>query len=156
MQEFEPSPAMPAAHPIPQQRVAIRETGRPARPLANAASTHTSPTAEPQSASANAARAVMSPPIIPPRPVAGMETNRAPAYPEIARRRGEQGNVMLRVNVSADGAPLAVDLAATSGYPSLDAAAQSAVRQWRFVPATQGGISIAAVAEIPVRFRLDN
>jgi protein TonB len=149
MQEFEPSPAMPAAHPIPQQRVAIRETGRPARPLANAASTHTSP-------SANAARAVMSPPIIPPRPVAGMETNRAPAYPEIARRRGEQGNVMLRVNVSADGAPLAVDLAATSGYPSLDAAAQSAVRQWRFVPATQGGISIAAVAEIPVRFRLDN
>jgi protein TonB len=95
-------------------------------------------------------------PIVPPRPLAGMETNRAPSYPEIARRRGEQGRVMLRVNVAADGTPLGVDVSATSGYPSLDSAALSAVRQWRFVPATQAGTPVSAVAEVPIRFRLEN
>ena len=69
--------------------------------------------------------------IVPPLPVAGMETNRAPVYPEIARRRGEQGQVMLRVSVSTDGTPLEVDVHDTSGYPSLDSAALNAVRQWR-------------------------
>jgi len=85
-----------------------------------------------------------------------METNRAPIYPEIARRRGEEGRVMLRVDVSADGMPLDVSVAGTSGHPSLDSAALSAVRQWRFIPATQAGRSVAAVADVPIRFHLDN
>jgi len=85
-----------------------------------------------------------------------MENNRAPIYPAIALRRGEQGRVMLRVSVSADGAPLEVDVAQTSGFPSLDSAALSAVRQWRFVPATQAGRPIAAIADVPVRFRIEN
>ena len=85
-----------------------------------------------------------------------MESNRAPAYPATALRRGEQGRVMLRVSVSADGAPLEVDVAQTSGFPSLDSAALSAVRQWRFVPATQAGRPVAAIADVPVRFRIDN
>jgi protein TonB len=94
--------------------------------------------------------------VIPPRPVAGMETNRAPDYPEIARRRGEQGRVLLRVSVSADGTPLGVTVLDTSGHPSLDAAALTAVRQWRFIPATQAGHSVTAFADVPVRFQLDN
>jgi protein TonB len=85
-----------------------------------------------------------------------METNQAPVYPQSALRRGEQGNVMLRVSVSADGAPLAVDLAATSGHASLDNAAEAAVRRWRFNPATRGGIPVAAMADVPIRFRLAN
>jgi protein TonB len=85
-----------------------------------------------------------------------METNRAPTYPEVARRRGEQGRVMLRVSVSPDGMPLEVAVMGTSGHPSLDAAAQSAVRQWRFIPATQAGRTVAAVAEVPIRFQLSN
>ncbi|HXA26556.1 MAG TPA: energy transducer TonB [Acetobacteraceae bacterium] len=85
-----------------------------------------------------------------------METNRAPIYPEIARRRGEEGRVMLRVDVSADGMPLDVSVAGTSGHPSLDSAALSAVRQWRFIPATQAGRSVAAVADVPIRFHLEN
>jgi protein TonB len=85
-----------------------------------------------------------------------METNRAPVYPEIARQRGEQGRVVLRVSVSAGGMPLGVAVMDTSVYPSLDAAALSAVRQWRFIPATQAGRSVLAVADVPIRFRLDN
>jgi len=97
-----------------------------------------------------------SDPIIPPRPVAGMETNAAPIYPESARRRGEQGRVTLRVNVSDTGTPTEVDVQTTSGHPSLDEAAQTAVRRWRFIPAMQTGRPIAAVAEVPIRFRLEN
>jgi protein TonB len=93
--------------------------------------------------------------IIPPRPVAGMATNRAPAYPESARRRSEEGGVMLRVGVAADGTPIEVAVLKTSGYPVLDQAAALAVKQWRFVPATQAGRPVAAIAEVPVRFQLD-
>lgn len=95
-------------------------------------------------------------PLIPARPVAGMESGRPPGYPESARRRGEQGRVVLRVDVSADGLPVDVTVAEGSGFPSLDAAALGAVRQWRFVPATRGGTPIAATAQVPIRFRLAN
>lgn len=134
----------PPATPPPRRPAAARAARQPALPLA----------------AAEAPIALASPdasaPLVPPRPVAGIATNRAPAYPEVARRRGEQGRVMLRVSVSADGTPLDVALAETSGHASLDSAALAAVRQWRFIPATQAGKSVPAIAEIPVRFRLDN
>jgi len=83
-----------------------------------------------------------------------MESDRPPVYPEIARRRGQQGRVVLHVNVSAEGMPVTVTVAESSGYTSLDAAALAAVQQWRFVPATRGSTPVPAVAEVPVRFRL--
>ena len=46
--------------------------------------------------------------------------------------------------------------AAFSGSAQLDVAAQAAVRRWQFIPATQAGSPVAAIAEVPVRFRLDN
>ena len=55
-------------------------------------------------------------PLVPARPVAGMETDRPPAYPEIARRRGEQGRVLLRVAVSPAGLPVNVSVAESSGF----------------------------------------
>ena len=93
-------------------------------------------------------------PFFPARPVAGMESDRPPAYPEAARRRGEQGRVVLKVDVSANGSPLDVSVVQGSGFASLDAAALGAVRQWRFMPATRGGTPVAAVAQVPIRFRL--
>lgn len=93
-------------------------------------------------------------PLIPARPVAGMESDRPPAYPELARRRGEQGRVVVKVDVSAEGSPLEVSVAQGSGFAVLDAAALGAVKQWRFVPATRGGTPVAAVAQVPIRFRL--
>jgi periplasmic protein TonB len=116
------------------------------------------PSAEPaetQSTVVATANPIVAAPLISPRPLAGMEINRAPTYPETALRRGEQGRVLLRVDVSGDGTPLAVELATTSGHPSLDSAALSAVRQGRFVPATEAGRPVTAVAEVPVRFRLE-
>ncbi len=94
--------------------------------------------------------------MIPPRPVAGMAADRPPVYPELARRRGEQGRVLLRVSVGADGTPLAVGIGQSSGHASLDNAALLAVRQWQFMPATQGGRPVPASAEVPVQFQLEN
>jgi protein TonB len=145
----EPSPRVPAQ--LSKPAVTARAHNAPIRPRVSPAPTET------QSASvAPVVRTATALLLVPPRPVAGMETNRAPIYPPGALRRGEQGRVMLRVNVSADGTPLDVALLETSGHSSLDSAALSAVRQWRFVPAMQGGTPVSAVAEVPVRFRLDN
>ena len=107
-------------------------------------------------ASTSAAGAVSAVPFEPPRPVAGMASDRPPVYPEMARQRGEQGRTVLRVSVGADGMPHDISVAVSSGYPMLDSAALSAVRDWRFVPATRGDTPIPAVAEVPVRFRLEN
>jgi len=63
--------------------------------------------------------------------------------------------VLVRVDVSADGAPTTVSVAQSSGASSLDDAAVAAVRQWRFVPASQGDQPMAGSAEVPVEFRLE-
>ncbi len=138
--------AAPAiAAPVPVQRPAPRQMAA-ARPSAQAS--------RPAAASLSAPAAVAIAPLLPAHPVAGMESDRPPAYPEMARRRGQQGRVLLQVNVSAEGRPVTVAVVETSGYESLDAAALTAVQQWRFVPATRGGTPVPAVAEVPVRFRL--
>lgn len=136
------------AAPSPPQTVPSPHSA-PAQALASL-------TPAPAPTEARPAEVATADPLIPPRPVAGMETNRAPAYPEIALRRHEAGRVMLRVSVSAHGRPLEVDVAQSSGYPILDAAALSAVRQWQFIPAMQAGTAVAAIAEVPVRFQIDN
>jgi periplasmic protein TonB len=138
-----------AAKTAPPPRTVPSPHSAPAQTLAGPAPT-------PAPAEAHSTQVATADPLIPPRPVAGMETNRAPAYPEIALRRHETGRVMLRVSVSAHGRPLEVDVAQSSGYPILDSAALSAVRQWQFIPAMQAGTAVAAIAEVPVRFQIDN
>ena len=91
-----------------------------------------------------------------PRFDAAYLNNPAPAYPAVSRRLGEEGRVLLAVQVDADGAPRQVRIARSSGYPRLDAAAQVAVEKWRFVPARQGEHSVAASVNVPIHFRLDD
>jgi periplasmic protein TonB len=147
-------PPPPVQRPPPGQPAARARNGAGAPPGGRASSRPSEAAAQP-SASESASPATPAA-LVPPRPVAGMATNRAPIYPEIARRRGEEGRVVLRVSVSADGVPLDVAVMGTSGHPSLDSAALSAVRQWQFIPAMQAGRSVPAVAEVPVRFQLSN
>lgn len=81
--------------------------------------------------------------------------NPAPAYPPLSRRMREEGKVMLRVQVTAEGLPAQVDLAESSGFARLDAAAREAVQRWRFVPAKQGGQPVAAAVIVPIVFKLE-
>lgn len=80
--------------------------------------------------------------------------NPAPGYPPLSRRLGEQGKVLLRVQVSAEGKPLAVEVKKSSGFARLDEAASKAAAKWRFVPARQGDAAVVSWVEVPIQFSL--
>ncbi|SDT92429.1 TonB family C-terminal domain-containing protein [Verrucomicrobium sp. GAS474] len=82
--------------------------------------------------------------------------NPPPTYPESARRARQQGLVRLMVIVNEEGRPENIDVAGSSGYSDLDSAAVSAVRNWRFRPAMEGGTPVKSRVSVPVRFRLDS
>lgn len=111
-------------------------------------------------------RPVESPPAppAPPAPVALIAArfdadylqNPKPAYPAMSRRQGEEGKVVLRVRVSAQGASLGVEIKQSSGHARLDEAARAAVEKWRFVPARQGSEAVESSVLVPLTFTLDN
>jgi len=78
-----------------------------------------------------------------------------PSYPSAALRAGQQGTVTLRVEVDAQGVPVAVSIEQSSGSRALDnAARQQVLRHWRFVPALRDGTAVPAVGRIPISFSL--
>ncbi|MCL2021164.1 MAG: energy transducer TonB [Betaproteobacteria bacterium] len=78
--------------------------------------------------------------------------NPRPAYPQLSRRRGETGRVLLRVYVSASGRAERIEINKSSGFERLDSAARDAVLGWRFVPARRGSEHVAAWVLIPISF----
>jgi len=96
-----------------------------------------------------------SPPAVPPRFDAAYLKNPSPVYPSMARRRGEQGRVYLRVYVSSEGSALRVEVRTSSGSTLLDQAAKDAVERWRFVPAKQGDQPVEAWVVVPIVFTLE-
>jgi len=81
--------------------------------------------------------------------------NPPPKYPAIAKRRGWQGTVRLRVSVSAEGYSEAVAIHSSSGYEALDESAVEAVRKWRFNPAKRGNTAVASSVIVPINFTLE-
>lgn len=77
-------------------------------------------------------------------------------YPKTARRRGWEGEVLLKVEVTANGKVIAVQVEKSSGYGMLDQTAREAVALWTFRPARRNGQSIADTVLVPVRFKLHN
>jgi len=71
------------------------------------------------------------------------------AYPPESRAAGEQGVVILRLTVDANGRPTAVSVAKSSGFPRLDRAAVEAGWRCRVRDAAAG-----SHLEAPVRFNL--
>lgn len=78
----------------------------------------------------------------------------APAYPPQARRLGEEGTVLLRVELDEQGRVDHIRIQNSSGYNRLDEAAIAAVRNWRCQAAMQQGRPVRAVALQPFRFVL--
>ncbi len=91
-----------------------------------------------------------------PRYRLGAPGNPPPRYPETARRRGQEGQVLLAVQVAGDGTVLDVAVDRSSGHPALDDAARAAVRRWRFQPAGGPGRQQTARLHVPITFRLTN
>lgn len=95
--------------------------------------------------------------VVAPRFDAAYLSNPAPEYPRLSRRMGEEGRVMLRVHVSAEGRPLEVTIAKSSGFTRLDEIARDTVlRSWRFVPARQGDQAVAGTVRVPIDFSLNS
>lgn len=78
-----------------------------------------------------------------------------PAYPVLSRRLGEQGKVVLRVELDTQGAVSSAYVVSSSGARRLDDAALAAVRQWRCNPAQRGGVAVRATALQPFNFILE-
>src|SRR5690606_32638682 len=117
---FSPLPVPPAPgevdvdEPIPAGPASGARLEEPERPAARPAATGP---AAPGSLSASAPVPVRAP---------------GPDYPRGALRRGESGEVLLRIHVDADGRPERIEVASSSGFRELDRAAERAVRRWRF------------------------
>lgn len=78
-----------------------------------------------------------------------------PAYPAHARRIGEQGRVVVRVELDESGHVTAARVSQSSGSARLDEAGLVAVRQWRCNPARRDGQAVRAVAMQPFNFVLE-
>ncbi|MDT3705712.1 MAG: energy transducer TonB [Thiobacillus sp.] len=78
-----------------------------------------------------------------------------PAYPPLARRLGETGKVVLRVELDETGHVVRAGVLASSGSHRLDAAALAAVRTWRCNPAQRDGQAVRSVATQPFNFTLE-
>jgi protein TonB len=80
--------------------------------------------------------------------------NPDPSYPALARRRHQEGVVLLAVKVTAKGKAKGITVKKSSGFRLLDEAALKAVQDWEFQPARAGSLAVDSEIEVPVQFKL--
>lgn len=81
--------------------------------------------------------------------------NPPPPYPQMARKRGFQGVVLLEVLVDTDGSAADLRVLSSSGHPILDRTALAAVKHWTFEPGTRGDKNVKMWVRVPIRFQLE-
>lgn len=79
-----------------------------------------------------------------------------PAYPPRSVQRREEGVVVCRLEIGADGGVTTVELVRSSGYARLDEAALAALARWSFRPAREAGRALPSQFEHRVVFRLED
>ncbi len=131
----EPQPAQPAAASAPPAAAAAPATA----PAAAAASAPAAVAAAPKTISS------------------GVEYLQAPQpeYPLLARRKGEEGKVVLRALINIKGRPEGVEIQTSSGSARLDEAARQAVLRAVFKPHLEDGQAVMVYAIVPIKFQLD-
>lgn len=161
-EKVEPAkPLPPPPKPVPQVRKPPVIRPQPVLAVASPAAT-SSFTVAPQPPAPPPQPVVAAPPA-PPAPVAVVAArfdadylhNPKPVYPALSRRMSEEGKVLLKVRVSAQGTALDVAVSKSSGFPRLDAAAVEAVTRWRFVPAKRGDEAVDSSVIVPITFALE-
>lgn len=83
-------------------------------------------------------------------------SQKKPRYPSIALRAGHQGTTTLRLTIGSNGRVTSASVSKSSGHSSLDQAALSVVRSWRFKPARNGAgqaVSYTMTQSVPFRIR---
>ncbi|MFE8149351.1 energy transducer TonB [Brenneria goodwinii] len=152
-------PPPPVEKPRPPAKVAEKTTPKPPekkRPEKTVRPANKTPAAPVPQTTTNNAISQPSQPVTPPLANADYLHNPAPEYPEVAISRGQEGTVLLNVQVGPDGKVLSVRLQKSSGYAALDKAAQDTVRRWSFVPARRGSQAVSGSVIVPIDFSLDS
>ena len=147
-----PRPPEPPLPELPQQRVAEAPVASPTVALASPSPASTVITAP-------------APPAPSPKPAEPVSlasdlsvscpVRTPPTYPALARRMGEEGEVVLRVELSEDGQIASARVATSSGFRRLDEAALAAIKNWRCNAAQREGQPVRAVAIQPFTFSLE-
>ena len=81
--------------------------------------------------------------------------NPKPAYPPLSKRLGEQGKVIVRVLIGADGTAQKAEIRQSSGFDRLDQAALGTALKWRYVPGKRGGVAEDMWFNVPINFVLE-
>ena len=151
-----PTPLALAPEPVPQptQTTAAPPTLAATAPV-NAAVSAIAPVAPAPSVVVPAAPAAPTTVDLP-TTVADYQTKSPPVYPAMSRRMGEQGRVVMRVLIGADGVPQQAEVLQSSGHGRLDRAAADAVMRWRYVPGKLGGVPETMWFQVPIEFKLGN
>jgi protein TonB len=91
-----------------------------------------------------------------PKTVTGVEYLRAPqpVYPNISRRLGETGVVMLRVLIGEKGLPEQVSVHKSSGSSNLDEAGRQAALRALYKPYLEDGKPVSVYVLVPINFQM--
>jgi protein TonB len=81
--------------------------------------------------------------------------NPPPPYPKLSRRRGEQGKVVIAVEIDIEGRGSQAVIHQSSGHHRLDRAALETVLKWRFIPGKKGHQHQKMWVNIPINFVLE-
>lgn len=77
-----------------------------------------------------------------------------PKYPDLARERGEQGAIRLKLGINAKGLVENIEILSSTGFKLLDEAAIKAVKAAKFIPAQIEGEAVFSTSEIKLEFKL--
>lgn len=143
--EPRPTQPRPVEYPQPRQLVAEASIVSPAEPVAPIPAAVVEAPSAPKPAGPVALGSELS---------VSCPERGAPNYPPLSRRFGEEGKVVLRVELDQDGRVSAVGILNSSGFIRLDESALAAVKTWRCRPAKRDGQPVRAVALQPFNFVL--
>lgn len=84
----------------------------------------------------------------------GSINNPHPPYPIIARKKGLEGKLILKVSVNNDGSVKSVSVGKSSGHKILDKVSKETIKKWTFIPAKKMGQAVEDKLTVPIRFVL--
>jgi protein TonB len=156
----QPTPLVPAPTPTvapqPAPLAIAPSTNTPAPSAATPAAT--AATQSNATGSSNVPAAPPAPPAPPkielPSSDADYLNNTKPAYPAISKRLGEQGRVVVRVFIDADGQPSQASVKQSSGFDRLDQASVETALKWRYAPGKRAGVAQGMWFDVPLNWQL--
>lgn len=91
-----------------------------------------------------------------PRTVSSVEYIKAPqlVYPNLSRRLGESGTVVLRILINEKGLPEQILIQKSTGYSNLDEAGRQAAQRALFKPMIENGKPVPVYVLVPLTFQL--